>query len=390
MLNFRNTLRERLAAMRSAAETSITTDLVRALMAEISNCPAPSSAASAFRGPLLRELLARHATGTENLRLDLNLAGTGNAAILTGRGEEKPLWYLGHLDTISYLVHPRIEDRYPLVPYCYHLMEDGERPGSAWRFDLEQLRYVCVARGAIVSENRNACFRPAAGAQALRTGDRIVFDITYKEEADGTCFAHVDNAGAVAAMMAAAPVLATLGIDALLGFPDEEEGPAADGSQSMGRGGSRLAHALPKPELAVIVDVQQGGGDADADSRGGPQNTVRLGQGAVLCEFSSLGRGSVTPPHLYALAIEFAETAASEGVKIQVSNNAYTSRSDDISVMLHTANTLLLGYAGFNRHFDRGLPRANIHDITDLSKSLVYVAALQPLLKDLENHLLGA
>lgn len=390
MSDFTNRLRGLMAEMHSAVEGAVTTDLVRTLMAEISSRPAPSSAASAFRGPLLRELLAQYAPGEKNLRLDLDLAGTGSAAILTGAGEEKPLWYLGHLDTISYLVHPRVGDRYPLVPYCYHLMEDGERPGSAWRFDLGSGRYISVASGAIISERGKASFRPSDGAEPLRTGDRVVFDITYAEEADGTCFAHVDNAGAVAALMAAAPVLAGLGIDALLGFPDEEEGPAADGSQSMGRGGSRLAHALPKPELAVIVDVQQGGGEVDADSRGGPENTIRLGEGAVLCEFSSLGRGSVTPPHLYALAVEFAEIAAEEGVKVQVSNNAYTSRSDDISVMLHTSNTLLLGFAGFNRHFDRGLPRANIHDITDLAKSLVYVAALRPVLNELNQHMLGS
>jgi hypothetical protein len=333
-------------------------------------------------------LLGRYAPNAHDLALDLDLAGTGSAAILTGPNEEKPLWYLGHLDTISYLVHPRIADRYPLVPYCYHLMQDGERQGSAWRYDLAVGRYVSVATGVIVTEEGKASFLPEEGAQALRTGDRVVFDITYEEEPNGTCFAHVDNAGAVAALMAAAPVLAGLGVDALLGFPDEEEGPAADGSQSMGRGGSRLAHALPKPELAVIVDVQQGGGEADADNRGGPENTIRLGQGAVLSEFSSLGRGSVTPPHLYALAIEFADIAAAEGVKVQVSNNAYTSRSDDISIMLHTSNTLLLGFAGFNRHFDRGLPRANIHDITDLAKSLVYVAAIRPVLKDLTKELL--
>ena len=390
MSKFKNRLRGLMAEMHSCVESGVNTNLVRSFMAEISSRPAPSSAANAFRGPLMRDLLNQHASGIKDMRLDLDIAGTGNAAILTGPRDVKPLWYLGHLDTISYLVHPRAGDRYPLVPYCYHLMGNGERPGSAWRFDLSAGRYVCVANGAIISENGNASFLPGEAAHCLKTGDRVVFDITYREEADGTCFAHVDNAGAVAALMAAAPVLARLGIDALLGFPDEEEGPAAAGSQSMGRGGSRLAHAMPKPELAVVVDVQQGGGEVDVDSRGGPENSIRLGQGAVLCEFSSLGRGSVTPPHLYALAVEFAEIATSEGVKVQVSNNAYTSRSDDISVMLHTSNTLLLGFGGFNRHFDHGLPRANIHDITDLAKSLVYVAALRPVLKDLNNHLLGA
>jgi hypothetical protein len=388
MKTIKTQLQDDVARMRATVDDMITTELVRMLTAEISSQPAPSSAAAAFRGPLMRDLLGRYAAHTQDLVLDLDIACTGNAAIMTGPGKDKPLWFLGHLDTVSYLVHPWDGDRYPLVPYCYHLMVDGERPGSAWRFDLDTARYVPVAHGAIVSERGKPWFKPDHDAPSLKTGDRVVFDIAYEEQQDGTCFAHVDNAGAVAALMAAAPVLASLGFDALIAFPDEEEGPAADGSQSMGRGGSRLCHALPKPELAVIVDVQQGGGDPDADSRDGPENTVRLGQGAVLCEFSSLGRGSVTPPHLYALAVELAEIVGAEGVKIQVSNNAYTSRSDDISIMLHTSNTLLLGFSGFNRHFDRGLPRANIHDITDLAKSLVYVAALRPILKELTNRML--
>lgn len=381
-------MRRGVVTIRDTVEAGITTDLVRSLLAEISECPAPSSAASAFRGPVLRDLLRRHVPDLKGMSLSLDLEGTGNAAILTGTARDKPLWYLAHLDTISYLVHPKVNGRYPLVPYCYHLMDDGRRRGSAWRFDLARARYVAVSRGEIVSEAGNASFEPFDTAVNLGAGDRVVFDIAYEERPDGTCFGHMDNAGGVAALMAAAPVLAMLGVDALLGFPDEEEGPNGGGSQTIGRGGSRLAHALPKPELAIVVDVQQGGGEPDADSRGGPQNSTRLGEGAVLCEFSSLGRGSVTPPHLYALTREFAGILNEEGVKVQISNNAYTSRSDDISVMLHIPNIVLLGFAGFNRHCDRDLPRANIHDITNLAKSLVYMAALRPILNDLNKKLL--
>jgi hypothetical protein len=60
------------------------------------------------------------------------------------------------------------------------------------------------------------------------------------------------------------------------------------------------------------------------------------------------------------------------GVKIQLSNNLYTSRSDDVSVMLKTPNILLLGFPGFNRHFDLGEPTANIYDLVNLAKSMVY------------------
>jgi hypothetical protein len=114
-----------------------------------------------------------------------------------------------------------------------------------------------------------------------------------------------------------------------------------------------------------------------------------VGAGAVLAEFASLGRGAVTPPHLYELARRQAARAAAVGVSVQQSNNAYTSRSDDVSVILRTPNVLLLGFPGFNRHFDLGEPRANLHDLIDLSKAYVYFSALQPALRDLVNELNG-
>jgi len=148
----------------------------------------------------------------------------------------------------------------------------------------------------------------------------------------------------------------------------------------MGRGGSRIVGMLPPPDLAIVADVQQAGGDPQTVVPAGPANTTRLGQGAVLSEFSSLARGAVTPPHLYALARFLADRLAEFGVKVQESNNAYTSRSDDVSVLLKTPNILLLGFPGFNRHFDRAVPSANLFDVVDLAKALVYASALRPAL----------
>ena len=71
-----------------------------------------------------------------------------------------------------------------------------------------------------------------------------------------------------------------------------------------------------------------------------------------------------------------ADVIAGFGVRVQESNNAYSSRSDDVSVMMRTANVLLLGYPGFNRHFDRGLPRAHLDDVTNLAKAVVYASVL--------------
>ena len=231
-----------------------------------------------------------------------------------------------------------------------------------------------------MSENGIPVFRTESSAPALGPGDRVAMVSSYREDpASGIFTGPMDNAGGVAALALAAPVLARAGIEALLAFPDEEEGPVAPGNQMMGRGGSRLISLLPAPELAIVADVQQGGGDPDADTRGGIVNSSRLGAGAVLTEFASLGRGAVTPPDLYALARHMAGLLGDVGVRIQESNNAYSSRSDDVSVMLKTPNILLLGFPGFNRHYDRGEPRAHLDDVVHLAKALVYMAALRPV-----------
>jgi hypothetical protein len=147
----------------------------------------------------------------------------------------------------------------------------------------------------------------------------------------------------------------------------------------MCRGSARIASLLPPPKLAIVADVQQGGGDPDADTRGGVENSTRLGGGAVLSEFSSLARGAVTPLGLYGLARRMVDVVTEFGVRVQESNNAYSSRSDDVSVMMRTPNVLLLGYPGFNRHFDRGLPRAHLDDVVNLAKAVVYVSVLGPI-----------
>ena len=74
-----------------------------------------------------------------------------------------------------------------------------------------------------------------------------------------------------------------------------------------------------------------------------------------------------------------ADVIAEFGVRVQESNNAYSSRSDDVSVMMRTPNVLLLGYPGFNRHFDRGLPRAHLDDVVNLAKAVVYASVLGPI-----------
>lgn len=378
------TLAAALAHLQPLVDAHITPERIRRYLKALSEVPAPSTAASALRSPILRTLLS--ADGVlhgHSLHFDDNFGRTANTVILTGSAQpEKPLWYFAHLDTVSYLVQSKQDERYPLVPFGYHMINNGARSAQVYRFDLERGEYFVVAVGRLVSENSKPYFQSDSTVE-LQPGDRVVFTQSYAEDSEtGDITAHTDNAGAVAALAVAAPVMARAGVEALLAFPDEEEGPQGSGNQIIGRGGTRLVNLLPPPELAIVSDVQQGGGES-ADTRGGPENTTRLGQGAVLAEFSSLGRGAVTPPHLYALARYLLHTLGDLGVQVQESNNAYTSRSDDVSVTLKTPHVLLLGFPGFNRHFDLAEPKANLYDLVDLSKALVYFSALQPSLTSL-------
>lgn len=366
--------------LRPTVDEHITSERVARYLRAIAETPAPSTAASMMRGPVLKELLEADKVLDDRLTLNSNYSNTGSTVILVGNGAEpRPLWYFAHLDTISYLVGAAESTRPPLIPFCYHLTEDGERDALCYRFDLRSGRYVAVAEGLLESEAGVAYFRPAETGFKMESGDRIVPVTAVAVGPNGAWTGHFDNAGGVAALAVAAPVLARAGFDAMLAFPDEEEGPRGSGSQVIGRGGSRIVDRLAPPDLAVVVDMQQSGEGSKAGSV--TRNGIRLGKGAVLSEFASLGRGAVTPPHLLALGRYMSRLIGEHGVDIQTSQGSYTSRSDDVSVMLKTPNILLLGFPGLNRHFDDGLPMANLGDIVNLSKALVYMALLRPIIR---------
>ena len=391
-MNSLEALERSLRELRPAVERYVTRDRVRRYVAALADTPAPSTAACAIRLPVLRRLLQEDgAFDGGRFHLDGDFGGVGSAVILTGSSDaNKPLWYFAHLDTISYLVLPPDGERAPLVPFCVHLMRDGASEAHAYRYSVDSNRYVVIAKGRLESEAGAAFFRPHDRIHSLRPGDRVAPVSPFREKGEDGIFAGLmDNAGGAAALAVAAPVLAQAGVEALFAFPDEEEGPLGNGNQTIGRGGSRIAGLLPVPNLAIIADVQQAGGEPDADVRSGVENSTRLGGGAVLAEFSSLARGAVTPPDVYALARRVADLLRDFGVRIQESNNAYSSRSDDVGVMLRTPNILLLGFPGFNRHFDRGEPRAHLDDLVHLAKTLVYMSAVSPCLAERRRALFG-
>ena len=368
--------------LRPLVEAHITPERVLRYTRKIATTSAPSTAASMTRAPVLYALLAEDAAFDLPLRFDDDFEKTGTTVLMSGNGTRKPLWFLAHLDTISYLVQSRRNELYPLVPFCYHLIASGSRPAQALRYDLAAGAFTVCAEGELVSIDGTPYFRPAPSANVqLRPGDRIVPVAEFRLSEDGGISAHLDNAGGVAALAVAAPVLARFGFNAMFAFPDEEEGPRGSGNQMIGRGSARLVARLEPPDLAVVVDMQQAAVEDGSATAAG-----RLGAGALLSEFSSLARGAVTPPPLYALARETITRLRASGVAVQESPNIYSSRSDDISVMLRTSAILLLGFPGYDRHFDHDFPRAHLSDLTNLSKSLVYMAALAAVIGDQGDH----
>ena len=173
-------------------------------------------------------------------------------------------------------------------------------------------------------------------------------------------------------MLVAAPLVARLGVEAMFGFTDEEEGPQGSGNQVIGRGGRRLIDHLDTPKLAISSDVQQG---LDREQNHA-SNAIYIGKGPVISECASLGRGTLTPPHLYALVRRFSDYLPEFGVFVQESFGTYISRSDDINAFQKTPNVVLLGFPGNNRHFDEGIPKTNLQDIVQLAKCVVYFSIL--------------
>jgi len=244
-----------LSVLQPLVDAHITVERIRRYVASISSVAAPSTAASFLRGPILRELLQEtKALENDNLHFHLNYEKTGNSIILTGtKNIRKKLWYFAHLDTVSYLVQPKQQSLYPLVPFCHHMIQNGKRFAVAYRFIPSNSRYEIVARGCLESEDSHPFFRPESGDPNLKPGDRIVFSTSYQEDRlTGNFTAHIDNAGGVAALLAAAPVLAAAKVEAMLAFPDEEEGPPGSGNQMIGRGSTRILNLLPVPELSLI------------------------------------------------------------------------------------------------------------------------------------------
>lgn len=347
----------------------ITLERAHRYLATLEAVPCPSQTARWTRTRAVTALLREDGLlDPPRVVWDPNYGQTGNAALLLGRRlKAKRVWILSHLDQISYLVEPGDGQRYPLLPFCYHMQQAGRRPAVALAFDLSQQALTVRARGAIEVDGSMVRFVVSEGGP-LEPGTRVVYaaDLTW-DRATNQLSGHLDDTVCVTAALLAARVLRHYPVELFIGFTDEEEGPPGDANQSFGRGGRRLVELLPRPELAIVADVHE----SEAMMHGpGPRN-LHPGDGAVFAERSSNGRGSVTPPNLYALQQHLAAALAQRDIPLQENWGGYVSRSEDINATLRTPHVALLGVLCRNRHYATGHPTANLADVVALAKVFV-------------------
>jgi putative aminopeptidase FrvX len=279
----------------------------------------------------------------------------------------KRVWMLAHLDQISYLVDPGSNGRYPLLPLCYHMQEAGSRPAHALKPDLERGGFAVCARGVIEVDGSDVYFLAEGGAQ-LRPGMRVVYESDFGwDRQSGQITGHLDDTVGCTAVLLAAGVLRHYPVEVLIELTDEEEGPPGDANQSFAKGGRRLVRLFDPPELAIVSDVHE----SEAMVRGPGPVDIRPGDGAVFAERSSSGRGTATPPHLYALEQHLAVAIGERGISLRENWGGYVSRSEDVNATIVTPNIALIGVLCSNRHFANGRPTANLGDVLDLAKIIV-------------------
>jgi putative aminopeptidase FrvX len=335
----------------------------------LESTPAPSQTVKWTRSPVVEQLLREEdLLTTPGLTWDDDVAATGNAALLLGHNpRRKRVWILTHLDQISYLVDPGEGSRYPLVPLCYHMQAEGERPAIALTHDLTRGTLAVKARGTIEVTGSSISFLVREGGP-LGPGTRVVYDSQLDWNRETNCLqGYLDDSLACTAALLAARVLRHYPVEVLVGYTDEEEGPPGDANQSFCRGGRRLIDVFERPDLAIVSDVHE----SETMIKGPGPKDLWLGDGAVFAERASNGRGGVTPPHLYVLQQHLAVALRQRGIRLHENWGGYVPRSEDINAVAITPNVTLMGVLCSNRHYAHDRPAANLSDVVDLAKSMV-------------------
>ena len=355
--------------------SELTEERVFQVLKPLADCPAPSQTVPYTRGRLIEQMFSRGGP-LEHARLHFspNFRNTGNCVLLIGeQPEAKKVWLLAHLDVISYLIDQIEGERYLLMPFCYHMMLPGRQPGIALEYNLERKGLEIAAQGYLVTEASGSIFFEPTRPVDLHPGQRICFSsqLAWDRES-GRITGSLDDAAGCAALLLAAKFLADYNAEIMVCLSDEEEGVAAAGNQTIGRGAARLLQAFDQPELVISCDFHEAGSMREGH---GPKG-LKPGDGAVFAEKASRARGEVTPPHLYEFERQLAFELGKEGIRLQENIGGYIGRSDGTNAMLRTPNVAILGFLGENRHFEQAASSANICDLADLAKVVVcYVLA---------------
>lgn len=364
----RDALRELDPHLFERLQESITEDTLYRYLEPISNAHAPFQTARWTRGRVIEGLLDDDGLlERENVSFYRDFQRTGNTMLALGKEERaKDVWLLAHLDMVSYLVEASVDDRYELMPICYHLVEAGSRPAVALAYSLQAQGYETIAMGQLISSGPNDTpyFLPDEPVRLTR-GTRITFhsELTWKRDT-GELRGSLDDAAGAAALLVAARFLADYDVEVMLALTDEEEGKAGLGSQSICRGGARLLRYFEQPELVIASDIHEA---AEMYGGEGPVH-FQPGDGASFTERAAHGVGSVVPPHLYALQRQMAEEFQEVGIRLCENIGGYVSRTESVNAMLRTPNIALIGFLGVNRHFQRDVESANIKDLVDLAR----------------------
>ena len=344
-----------------SAEEPFSTERAWMILKALADTPCPSQTVSYSRALVISRMLA-HYGQSEAAYLE-DYLNTGNAALLMGDQARPPMLVFAHLDQVSYMVGPKIDDgRYQLAPYCTHLAQNDVK-ALVLRYNVEIGSMEQIGCGVISSEPDGDAllplFTPSEGLE-LQMGDRLIFDHPMQREADGSVFGHIDNAAGVTACLMAALALLETRPQTEVGFifTDEEEGPSQT-PRSFARGARRLMGRIQPPGLCIVVD-------------GHNDNLKVMGKGALYAERSGEGRSAVTPPHLFARFQRLMNELNESGIPLHP-NPGRISRSDDVALISYTANILNLGYPAANSHFDQGPSSANLNDLVALARTIYWL-----------------
>lgn len=333
----------------------------------VADTAGPSQTASDTRGVAIHALLEGRGNLGEEALYERNLAGTGCDVLRVGTGAG--IRIVAHLDEISYLLAGHEDtDGWPLAPFCYHLAE-GPREAAVLRHRPQQ-GYQIVSTGTLDGPPDRVRYRSLDGDE-LHPGDRIILRSAIEADlGTGRVTGSLDNAAGVSAALLAAEACQKLGVPVTVVLTDEEEGPAGASSQTIARGAARLAPVLEPTTLTVVVDVH--GLPPTVNAEVGDH---RVPFGASLAEYSSGGRGAVTPPPLFHQIRELLDHPDSSQLRVTTNLGGHVPRSDDVIATLASPAVCLLGYPGSDRHFDQGLPATNLQDLVDLTRALTMLAA---------------